>query len=188
MKRNHLLLLAGLFLIALGILGWGLRESSLFVNAQPLLPTTNTKAVVVKDATIEGDPTQINIPSLDMTLPIINGVYNANDKQWTLSLDKAQYAVVTPMPNNKAGNTFIYGHYRSEVFERLHDIQSGADAYVTTQNGHRFTYQLTGVRVTNPSDTSLFKYHGPPILTIQTCTGLFFQNRQLFTFKLVNAV
>jgi LPXTG-site transpeptidase (sortase) family protein len=188
MKTTYKILTAGLLFLALGFTGWYMRDSSLFVNEQPLLPGSSRKSVVVKDATIQGAPTQLNIPSLSMTLPIQNGVYNPRTKQWTLSLNEAQYATVTPMPNNKAGNTFIYGHYRTEVFERLHDIQAGAQAIVSTGNGHTFTYQLTSAHITNPSDTSLFKYQGPPILTIQTCSGLFFQNRQLFTFKLVNAV
>jgi LPXTG-site transpeptidase (sortase) family protein len=109
-------------------------------------------------------------------------------KTWTLSLSKVQYAVTTPEPNTTGGNTFIYGHYRKGVFATLHTIQAGAQAVVKTSNGHSFYYQLASERVTNPSDTSLFNYQGKPILTIQTCSGLFFQNRQLFTFDLVRAV
>jgi LPXTG-site transpeptidase (sortase) family protein len=121
-----------------------------------------------------------------MSLPVINGYYYPATKQWTLTLSDVQYATITPPPNNASGNTYLYGHYRSEVFARLHDIKIGANAVIDTTNGHVFTYQLESVRSTVPTDDSLFHYQGPPILTIQTCTGTFFQYRQLFTFKLVS--
>jgi hypothetical protein len=35
-----------------------------------------------------------------------------------------------------------------------------------------------------PTDATLFEYKGKPILTIQTCSGVWYQNRQLFTFDL----
>jgi LPXTG-site transpeptidase (sortase) family protein len=187
-KKTYLLLVLGLIFVGLGCLGWWLRDRNSFLNTQPVLPAATGQAAVSEHASIEGQPTRLTIPSLDMSLPVVNGVYDTRTHQWTLSLDKVQYAVITPLPNNKAGNTFIYGHYRPEVFARLHDIAPASEAYLTTQNGHTFTYQLTGVKVTDPNDTSLLKYQGPPILTIQTCSGLFFQNRQLFTFRLVKAV
>lgn len=183
MKKTYITLMIGLTLLACGFLSWQLRDSNAFMNAQPAPPLAPRQTV-----TLQGEPVQLRIPSLNMTLPIINGEYNSRTHQWTLSLDKVQYAVTTPQPNNNAGNTFLYGHNRPEVFAHLHDIQPKALAYVTTRDGHIFKYQLRSVKVTKPEDTSIFDYKGPPILTIQTCSGLFFQNRQLFTFKLINAV
>ncbi|HVV25966.1 MAG TPA: sortase [Candidatus Saccharimonadales bacterium] len=188
MKKTYALLGVGLILLIMAGVSWRLRDRNSIVNTQPVRPPAATQTGLSQHASLEGQPVLLKIPSLNMTLPIINGAYDAKTHQWTLSLDKVQYAVMTPLPNNQAGNTFLYGHYRSEVFARLHEIPAGAQASVDTQNGHTFTYQLTSVRVTSPTDTSLFKYKGPPILTIQTCSGLFFQHRQLFTFKLVKAV
>lgn len=147
-----------------------------------------TNTVVAKKpsaSAIAGNPANLQIPSLGMNLSIIPGVYNPKTGEWTLSLDKVQYATVTPEPNNESGATFLYGHYRSEVFARLHTIAPNSEAIVTTDNGHTFTYKLNGVQVVSPSDSSqVFNYTGKPILIIQTCTGLFFQNRQLFYFDL----
>jgi LPXTG-site transpeptidase (sortase) family protein len=133
---------------------------------------------------IQGEPTRIVIPSVNIDIPVTDGYYNAAAKVWTLTLDKAQYAVMTPQPNNKSGNTFIYGHNRAQVFNRLPRIQAGAIATIYTDNGHVFTYTFRDSRTTDPSDASLFEYEGAPILTLQTCTGLLYQNRQLFTFDL----
>jgi LPXTG-site transpeptidase (sortase) family protein len=146
--------------------------------AQPVEQTTNQPV-------ISGEPVSLSIPSLDITLPITQGVYNAKTRQWTLTNDKVQYAVMTPQPNNQAGNTFLYGHYRKGVFATLHTIQPGAKAIITTANGKTFTYVLDTSRVVSPEDSQgIFDYQGKPILTIQTCTGVFFQNRQLFSFNL----
>ena len=154
----------------------------LTVNALHQSTTSNGGSVT------KGEPSELVLPSLGLDLQVIPGVYNTTIKTWTLSLDKVQYATITPEPNTAGGNTFIYGHYRKEVFATLHTIQPGAQAVVKTSNGHSFYYRLASERVTSPSDTSVFNYKGKPILTIQTCTGLFFQNRQLFTFDLVRAV
>ena len=134
---------------------------------------------------ISGEPASISIPSLGVNLSIAPGVYDAKTGAWTLSNDKAQYAVMTPQPNNQSGNTFIYGHYRKGVFATLHDIRPGAKAVVTTADGKAFTYVYRSERTVAPQDSQgIFDYEGAPILTVQTCSGVFFQNRQLFTFDL----
>jgi len=72
------------------------------------------------------------------------------------------------------------------VFSTLNRIKPGDEAIITTDNGHRFTYKFRAAYETNPSDDSLFHYQGSPILTVQTCSGLWYQNRQLFTFNFEN--
>jgi LPXTG-site transpeptidase (sortase) family protein len=188
MKKLFIEALIGLVLVLGGFLLWNLRLNFEVANAQPSVPDRNQTASAPVGATIEGQPNHFSVPSLHMSLPVINGYYSTETKQWTLTLSEVQYATVTPPPNNFGGNTFLYGHYRPEVFYNLHNIAIGADAILTTTNGHTFTYQLTKVSVVSPSNDSLFTYKGPPILTVQTCTGTFFQYRQLFTFKLIEAV
>jgi LPXTG-site transpeptidase (sortase) family protein len=177
----------GIVLILGGLYMWRLRLNYEVVNAEPNAPTTAATATAPANATISGQPASISIPSLNMNIPIIPGYYNTKTKQWTLSLSDVQYATITPPPNNASGQTYFYGHYRSAVFARLHLIQIGALTSVTTTNGHVFTYKLQKVEVINPSDSSFLNYQGPPILTVQTCTGALFQNRQLFIFSLVSA-
>jgi len=140
------------------------------------------------NASIEGRPVRIQIPSLKINIPIVNGYYDAKKQDWTLNNDSAQYATITPLANNAEGNTFIYGHNQPPVFGRLPKILPGQKAYLFTDNGHKFTYTFTSARETVPSDDSLFRYKGAPILTLQTCSGFFSQNRELFTFNLTEAV
>ena len=197
MKKRHALLLAGFCFIITGLaLGytpfmsyWHERHVGTVLNvpfstaARAGAPQPQAQA---PSQVISGKPVHITIPSLNIDLQVAEGRYNPTDNTWTLSKDKAHYAVVTPLANNSEGNTFIYGHNRKAVFARLSRIKPGATAIVTTDNGHRFTYKFRSAFETNPKDDSLFKYQGPPILTVQTCSGLWYQNRQLFTFDFVS--
>lgn len=150
------------------------------------VPTVTKPTVVEASKTITGKPVRLLVPSLGMDLSVVDGMYDTNTGQWTLSLDKVHYALMTVQPNDKQGNTLIYGHYRPEVFAYLHTIQKGALVKIKTENNHTFTYKFTGSKVVNPTDTSVLSYEGKPMLTLQTCTGAFMQNRQLFSFDLVD--
>ncbi len=137
---------------------------------------------------VEGKPTRIVAPTVNIDLPIIDGHYNTKSQTWTLTNDKAQYALITPLANNKEGNTFIYGHDTPKVFDRLNKLQVGQKITLYADNGRKFTYVYRSSLVTVPTDDSLFYYKGAPILTLQTCTGWKSENRKLFTFDLVEAV
>lgn len=135
---------------------------------------------------VDGNPVKIAIPALDLNLQIVPGYYNQQNKSWTLTNDKAQFATLSTLPNSESGNTFVYGHARKNVFASLHSLHAGAIAVVTTDNGHTFYYELSATQVIDPSDwNAVFGYQGKPILTLQTCTGPTYAKRQLFTFNLV---
>ncbi len=156
-------------------------------NSQPVFAAGITQGNGAQKATISGTPAHISIPAVNISVDVEPGYYNKSSQTWTLSLNKAEYATVTPPANNGGGNTFIYGHNRWEVFYRLLKAQNGDEAIVTTTNHHTFVYKMVGRHDTNPHDDSLFHYQGPPILTLQTCSGLWYQNRSLFVFNLVKA-
>jgi LPXTG-site transpeptidase (sortase) family protein len=139
-----------------------------------------------KPTLITGKPTHIVIPSLRIDVAVADGIYNPKNGSWTLSHDKAHYALPTMQPNNETGNTLIYGHYRPEVFAALHKITAGANVAIDTDSGYRFTYTFQKSETVNPADTSVFTYQGDPRLTLQTCTGAFMQNRQLYYFSFVS--
>jgi LPXTG-site transpeptidase (sortase) family protein len=132
---------------------------------------------------VYGHPKELVIPSLKLDLQVIDGDYDPKTAAWTLTTDKVQYAVPSTLPNNVSGNTLIYGHYRQGVFATLHTIQVGAEATVITDNGYKFTYTFESSEAVKPSDTSIFAYSGDPRLTLQTCSGSFYQNRQMHYFK-----
>ncbi len=155
----------------------------------PRFSTTTPHAELVSSVVREpsdtgGIPIGITVPRLGLRLAVEPGQYNPASKTWNVSTSAAQYATITPPANTKSGNTFIYGHNLPAVFGRLPELSTGDMIILTTDTGHKLSYRLTSKRETNPNDDSLFYYSGPPIVTVQTCSGLFDQNRQLFTFEL----
>lgn len=187
-KRRLPLVVGGLLIIAGMIALAGYYRALQNTQVVPGPASASHQLVANKPSVIQGEPSELILPNLNLNLQVIPGIYNPKTKQWTLSLDKVQYAVMTAPPNNDNGQTFIYGHYRRGVLATLHTSHIGDLAIIKTDNGHTFYYQLASIRVTNPNDSSVFNYQGKPILTIQTCTGEFFQNRQLFTYNLVRVV
>jgi LPXTG-site transpeptidase (sortase) family protein len=173
--------IAGLALIAPITYYW-LRDRGAVVQAASTVPVhpAHLKPSV---NLVTGQPVEIAIPSLSMDLQVIPGVYNPNSGEWTLTDNDAQFAEPSVPPNNETGNTLIYGHYRPSVFAYLHHIQPGAQAIITTANGYKFTYTYQNTQAFNPNDTSIFTYQGVPRLTIQTCSGTFMQNRQMYYFQ-----
>lgn len=194
MKKPHtIILIFGIVLVLFGAAILADQLVSQKTGADITLPKNISKVDLSKIKSnkplISGFPVNIQIPSLAMNIPVIPGYYYPKSQQWTLSLSDVQYATITPEPNNLEGDTFLYGHYRPAVFAYLHHISLGASAIVTTSNNHTFYYTLNSINIVNPSDSSgIFTYKGTPILTVQTCTGLFFQNRELFNFNLVRVV
>lgn len=195
MKKPYTLLVGGVILIGVGLMLavgpitelWRSKHVE-HVATSPFSVVANaTPTVTTQQPLVSGEPVRIQIPALQIDLPVIDGYYNKNSKTWTLTKDKVQYAAITPQPNNQEGNTFMYGHNRPGVFNTLNKIKPGDEVSITTANGHTLTYIFRTSYETSPTDVSLFEYKGAPILTIQTCSGLWYQNRQLFTFDLTKA-
>lgn len=201
MKKSTILLITGLCFIVTGAAlsygplmdYWSGKQVATPLNV-PFSSVVKAEAASGQQAAptpapaqvISGKPVRIQVPSLAINLRVAEGHFDAASQTWTLSKDKAHYGVNTPPANNAHGNTFIYGHNRTGVFRSLSRIKPGAIVIVTTENGHRFTYRFSAAYETNPNDDSLFRYQGPPIMTVQTCSGMWYQNRQLFTFTLQN--
>lgn len=188
MKRHTKLLATGSVLSIVGAAG---MAPTLYYQSQNQLtaapPTIVTPALqtVNKPLAVTGKPVRLQIASLQLSVAVADGVYNPQNGQWTLSKDKAHFALITAQPNNEQGNTLIYGHYRPEVFARLRKLQPGVEAEVLTDNGHKFVYVYKRTQAVKPTDTSIFSYQGPAQLTLQTCSGAWLQNRQLYTFEFV---
>jgi LPXTG-site transpeptidase (sortase) family protein len=135
---------------------------------------------------ITGKPTRITISSLGIDLPIDEGRYNPSDGSWSLSGYHAQYAMTTPLANDDNGNTFIYGHNNKYVFGPLKNITPGAQAKVYTDNNKVFNYIFDSTYAVAPDNTSVLNYQGPAILTVQTCSGAWNEQRQMYVFKFSN--
>jgi LPXTG-site transpeptidase (sortase) family protein len=142
------------------------------------------QSVAIKADTISGKPVQISIPSVGISQPVEPGSYDTSTGDWTLGYHAAYWASMTAPINSQTGNTFIYGHDVKAIFGNLLDAQTGAKAIIKTDNGYIFTYTLKASKAVDPTDTSLIQPTVTPTLTVQTCSGSWYQYRQLFTFTL----
>jgi hypothetical protein len=139
---------------------------------------------------VYGQPSRIVIPSSNIDIPVNPGSYNASQGSWSLSGYYAQYATISALANNVAGDTFIYGHNNDFVFGSLrHDTPTeGAEALIYTSNGHILEYSFENSFSLAPDDTSILDYSGPPILTVQTCTGSVNEWRTMYRFDYVRTL
>ncbi len=171
-----------LIVLALIFGGYATIQSWLIQHPKQKNSITDTPVTPTPEPLITGTPSQLQIPSVNINLRVIPGYYNPASKSWTLSLNDAQWGVGTMKPNNKSGLTFIYAHYRKNVFYNLPRVQPGATVTLSTEEGRIFSYVYRNSTTVDPSDTSILDYKGKPILVLQTCSGVWFENRQLFIF------
>jgi LPXTG-site transpeptidase (sortase) family protein len=193
MKKSlalKLYLTGGALIIAALVIGaqtinWPLQvqASQVTVNLAPA--TTPASQPGQPQQKIGGTPVRIVVPNRTIDLPVIQGSYDPDTGNWTLSNNKAQFALNSSVANNKLGNTFIYGHDIPQVFKRLEGLVAGDIAQIYTDNGYVFTYKYRSSIDVDPSNTNIFSYSGPSILTLQTCSGVWSQNRHLMTFDFV---
>lgn len=196
-KRTHRVWIAAFFLNAVAVLilvgffspHW-LPFLQKEVRGQVVIPAhiAPVDGDLTENGTVieAGKPVRIVVPSVGIDLAVVDGVYDQRTGDWTLSKDKAHYAAITPYANNVKGNTFIYGHNRRGVFAPLIRTVIGDKAYVYTDNHKVFTYVLREFKDVEPSDVGIFAYEGDPILTLQTCSGTWYEDRRLFTFDFVS--
>lgn len=184
LKRSQFYLLVGaLHIISVTFLLY-YNHPRVASSSQPISVTKQE----MKQETVSGRPIHMKIPSLGTELPIDEGHYNPADATWTLSGYHAHFAMPTMPANNQEGNTLVYGHNNKYVFGPLKELQPGAVVEVTTDNSHLFYYTLASSTTVQPEDVSIFAYQGPPILTLQTCTGNWHELRTMYTFTLTRVV
>lgn len=155
-------------------------NQSSIVAAQPVPATTTTVAT----STPQETPVHIRVPSVGIDTTITNGYYNQLTGQWTLSETSAFYATPTHPISTDNGNTLIYGHNSDKIFGKLRAVQPGAEAIITTDTGHTYVYTYTATQAVNPTDVTVLNYNASPRVMLQTCSGIWNEHRQMYSFDL----
>lgn len=164
-----------------------LVPASFTVSPQTELPPSVTTATPTPSANptyVAGMPRRIVVPSVTIAVDVLDGFYDTQTDTWTLTEESAFFATPTDPANSQAGNTFIYGHNSKKIFGNLLQLQAGAEATVTTDNGYEFIYTFTASEALDPRNVSPLAYSGTPRLMLQTCSGVWNQTRQMFYFDL----
>ncbi len=155
---------------------------------QPVQNITPAKSITVAPETIVGKPVRVQVPSLGINLDVATGSYDRKSQTWTLSKSKAYYADLSVPVNTAQGNTLVYGHAIPTIFGLLKGLKAQDKAVITTDNGYIFTYKFSSTHAVTPTNTDVFTGEGAPRLTLQTCSGSWSQNRQMYSFDLVSAI
>lgn len=166
--------------------GYGISQR---VQAEAVANAANAPAMAIDQSAVspeavQGIPIHINVADVGVNIGVDKGYYNAKNGKWTLSDTAAFYGTMTAPANSESGNTFIYGHNANDIFGNLRDAKVGMQAIVTTDNGYKFVYTLATFKAVSPSDVTLIQPTEAPTLTLQTCSGTWYQFRTLYTFTL----
>lgn len=132
---------------------------------------------------ISSVPKHISIPSVDIDVSVVPGQYDKDYFTWTLADNAAVYADISAPLNNLSGNTYIYGHNKRSVFRSLLQIPDGSKAYVRGEDNRIYSYELVRTSVIDPTDMTVLDQTDKPTLTLQTCSGSWYQHRSIFTFR-----
>jgi LPXTG-site transpeptidase (sortase) family protein len=129
-----------------------------------------------------GWPIGLQIPSVNITVPIIRG--DIIDGEWYVSEHAAHFATITPQPNTFNGNTIIYAHNRPHLFKNTLNVKKGDSVFIFTNEGLTFEYTYDHDWIVMPTNTTVFNIDGAPQVTLLTCHGAKDEFRRLLFFKL----
>ena len=135
---------------------------------------------------IEGDPVRIEIPSVNIKLPVHQGDYHVATAEWTLWDAAAFWGSLTPKPSNQPGNTMIYAHNRVNAFKPLKDIKPGALVYLYMKDGSKFTYKYHRDEKVGVEQFVLRTQSDKPEIMLLTCNGTFNETRRLLYAELID--
>lgn len=152
-----------------------------YVSPNPDSAPTNIEAV---DPTVSGSVTadpRLIIPKLNIDVPVAFDIHY-NDAFEAMNHGVAQFKIpgASALPG-QIGNLVISGHSAGDIyssnpykfiFSGLERLQPGDLIYINYES-KRYTYQMTGSEVVEPSNVAALVYEtDKPILTLITCTPL----------------
>ena len=159
------------------------------LKQEPLPPTTQVAYATPSDTVVAvpllyGKPARLQIKRLGIDLPILPGRYQTESNTWELSNDNVHYALTSHLPNNKYGNTVLYGHNRNDVLGKTNGLRTYDELVITTTNGRKFTYVYMDDAKVNPTNTQVFAEGAKSSrVTLLTCSGAWNQERRLMVFE-----
>lgn len=128
------------------------------VEPEPFTPGADGKTPI---ATIE-------IPAIDLKLPVLEGATKANMKYAAAHMTETS-------PLGETGNAAIAAHRartKGRLFNRLNEVNIGDQIDIDAETG-RFVYEVYEISVVEPTDVSVLEPKGDDrILTLITCEPL----------------
>lgn len=170
-----------IFLISLGLFIFLVGASNYYTSRILSFTQTPSEAQVV----LKGElPTQIDIPSIGIALPIEVG--EIKDGVWQISYNTPTFLDSSARPGS-GGNVVIYGHNKKAIFGNLPYLSLGQKIYIKTTDDKIHVYEAYKKEFVNPDRIDLVSPTDQEELTIYTCWGLFDLQRVVIKAKPVSS-
>lgn len=111
---------------------------------------------------VEGIGT-ISMPEVDMTLPVLDGLSDANLMTGAGTMKQDQVA--------GQGNYSLAGHNwrdRTTLFSPLHRAEEGMSIFLTI-DGETYEYSVSTIQTVEPTRIDIIEDQDEPMLTLVTC-------------------
>ena len=113
-------------------------------------------------------PKSIEIPSIQLNLPIVPSIING--KSWQTTKAGISYLQSSAVPGQK-GNSIMYGHNWTSILGNLTKVKPGQIIIVTMNNRERKTFRVAFTAVVTPDQSYVIDDTKDIRLTLYTCTG-----------------
>lgn len=180
-RHNFLPALLGLFafVFVLAILNGQWLSAQWHYRFTPAVSAAASSPVLSEKA--EKAPTmasELTIPTIDVNAPIVFDETSFTEWKIQIALRRGVVHYGTTALPGQVGNVVIIGHSSGQIwapgdykfiFTLLDKVKVGEVVYID-YNGVRYTYQITGSEVVQPSNFAVIQPTNTPQLTLITCT------------------
>ena len=185
-RRNRVYKIIGLVLIVLGVLGatfpfWGAN----FLSDDSILEKFGQSETEIQASATSSSPdtvlaqikNRLFVAGADINMPLF---LSNNDKV----LSKGGWMYSGNSTPDKGGNTVIFGHrwlYKPPIQNTFYNLDKVAigDRFSISWNGTIYNYQVSEVKIVNPTDVYVLNPTDTPQITLITCTPLFSTKQRL---------
>lgn len=129
-------------------------------------------------STYHGIPVRVQIPEVDVDLPIVTA--DIEGTIWQTTDDGVSYLNSSPLPGS-TGNAIFYGHNWPNLLGRLKNATVGDTIKVYFSDGSSVEYTVEFITIVKPEQTKILDNSEDSRLTIYTCTGFLDSKRFVVT-------
>lgn len=117
---------------------------------------------------VDNKPIQIQIESINVTLPIIPAKIESG--KWEATTEGVSYLSSSPIPGN-IGNSILYGHNWPNLLGNLSSVRPGDKIEIVYENNLQKTFEVEYTVTVDPSETHILLPSNDKRITVYTCTG-----------------
>jgi len=157
------------------------------IEEELILVSVEEKVEIEEDNVNLGVPVSIRIESVGIDLEVKEGIYDYEERVWTITNGYAYWANLSDSIFQKNSNTVIYAHNQKNEFGKLKNIKIGDKIVVTTDSGNTLVFEYFSDNIVDPNNSSvIFEEVDVSRLVLITCNGVFSEDRRILYARLVD--